>query len=342
MKTLAVCFLVFFFGKAIGYLSDLHFCSNQILSNNVRPNNNLNGTLTIPLISDRNLNYHGEIILGNPGKKFSVVFDTGSADIWVPSVHCESNACKNHNRFDPSLSISFNGYTKDKFSIKYGTGNLAGHIVSDSLKISDVHIPNQLFGISTEQADFFEKMKFDGVFGLAYSSLSMSQKSPPMDKLLESGAIKKKAFSFWFDKLSENGKIGGELIIGGHNEEKHDGKIRYAPVLTKKYWELGLSEVFYRGNKINTSSKSAIIDTGTSLIALPKSDAASINEAIGAEKLKSSNRLFKISCSTYDKEPVYLTLGDVKLRISPENYIYQVKPGYCLSAFTINPSNVSI
>ncbi|OLY85509.1 Cathepsin E-B [Smittium mucronatum] len=297
-------------------------------------------TLTVPLISDRNLNFHGEIVLGLPGEKFNVVFDTGSADIWVPSVHCTSNACNNHNKYDPSSSHSFNGYTNEKFIIKYGTGNLAGHIVSDHLSISGAKIPNQIFGISTEEADFFEKMKFDGVFGLAYSSLSTSQKSPPMDKLLMSGAIKQKVFSFWFDKFSENGKVGGELVLGGYNKDRFLGKISYAPVVTKKYWELSLSNVSHNRKRIDASSSFAIVDTGTSLIALPKNDAFAINSLIGAVKLRNSDRLFKISCETKSKEPLLLSLGDIKLKIEPENYIYKVKPGYCLSAFTVNPSNV--
>ena len=56
--------------------------------------------------------YYGEISLGSPPQTFSVVFDTGSANLWVPSARCKvlDLACLLHNRYSSARSST---YAKD-------------------------------------------------------------------------------------------------------------------------------------------------------------------------------------------------------------------------------------
>ena len=94
------------------------------------------GGTKVALKDFMNAQYFGEIGLGNPPQPFTVVFDTGSANLWVPSAHCKGFiiACLLHRRYTSAKSST---YTRAgaPFSIKYGSGSMSGFTSIDSLSI---------------------------------------------------------------------------------------------------------------------------------------------------------------------------------------------------------------
>lgn len=120
----------------------------------------------IPLTNFMNAQYYGEITIGTPPQTFSVVLDTGSSNLWVPSTHCSSIACWLHRRFDSSKSQSFKA-NGTEFAIQYGSGSLEGIISNDVLGVADLTIKDVDFGESVKEPGItFAVGRFDGIFGL--------------------------------------------------------------------------------------------------------------------------------------------------------------------------------
>jgi len=82
---------------------------------------------SLPLTNYMDAQYYGTIEIGTPPQEFTVIFDTGSSNTWVPSKKCHSLACYLHNRYDSSESETHESDTRD-FAIRYGSGAVEGFI----------------------------------------------------------------------------------------------------------------------------------------------------------------------------------------------------------------------
>lgn len=74
-----------------------------------------------------------------------MVFDTGSADFWVPDSSCQSNSfnCDKKKAYDSSKSSTFADVTeggKTQFSIQYGSGPVEGKYSTDTVRIADDYV----------------------------------------------------------------------------------------------------------------------------------------------------------------------------------------------------------
>lgn len=65
---------------------------------------------------------------------FGVVFDTGSSNLWVPSIECDDVACNMHSQYDSSLSST---YQEDGNPIvfAYASGAVAGFTSYDNVEV---------------------------------------------------------------------------------------------------------------------------------------------------------------------------------------------------------------
>jgi len=233
-----------------------------------------------------NAQYYGEIQIGTPGQKFQVIFDTGSSDLWVPGSECGSS-CGNHARYNSALSSTYvpNGTV---FQITYGSGPVNGYDSYDNVNVGNLVIQKQEFAQVTNASGLgkaYSQGKFDGILGLAWSSISQIGPPTVFQNLWNQKLIPKNEFSFYLQS-SEN--QDGELLFGGVDSNYYTGDIFYVPLTSKTYWEISLS-----GLTIGTSNKNyvtddtnkAIVDSGTSLLTGPSDAVKQIADALGAREI---------------------------------------------------------
>nr|XP_051687444.1 napsin-A [Oryctolagus cuniculus] len=291
----------------------------------------------VALSNYMNAQYFGEIGLGTPPQNFSVVFDTGSSNLWVPSRRCHflSVPCWFHHRFNPKASSSFrpNG---TKFAIQYGTGRLDGILSEDKLTIGGLQGAPVTFGEALwEPSLVFTLAHFDGILGLGFPTLAVEGVRPPLDVLVEQGLLDKPVFSFYLNRDPE-GADGGELVLGGADPAHYTPPLTFVPVTVPAYWQIHMQRVEV-GTQLTLCAQgcAAILDTGTSLITGPTEEIRALHTALGGFPLLAGEYLFQ--CSQIPTlPPVSLLLGGVWFNLTAQDYVIQIARGgvrFCLSGF---------
>ncbi|OBZ86030.1 Saccharopepsin [Choanephora cucurbitarum] len=275
--------------------------------------------------------YYGEIQLGSPPQPFTVVFDTGSSNLWVPSTHCNSIACFLHKRYDSGKSQTFseNG---TEFSIRYGTGSLEGFISEDTLTVGGIKVDGQGFAESVKEPGFtFAFAKFDGIFGLGYDTISVKHTVPPFYHMVNRDLVDEPLFSVWLNSFEEGGENGGELVFGGSDPSHYTGDIVWSDIRRKGYWEITLENVKFGGDYVDLDPVGAAIDTGSSLLVVPTTIADLINHELGAEKNWAGQ--YVLDCGRISELPEFcLTFSGKDFCLSAEDYVLNVQ-NQCISGF---------
>ena len=213
----------FVFGTAIGRYSRFP----------VQTPKAINSEIDEKLTYYRNMYYTGEIYMGTPGQKFTVLFDTGSTDFWLQSKTCAS--CPSlSNRFDPAASSTF-AATNDSFSTGYGSGNASGFSATDTFKIGDKMVKNQTFGVATaiESSDV---IPFDGILGLGFKDTQHVGRKSPLQNMVDQGIIKNNVFAFLMRKDAKQAVVS----IGGYDLTDTIGDILWTPVISDDQWKSAL------------------------------------------------------------------------------------------------------
>merc|ERR1711970_394004 len=146
-------------------------------------------------------------------------------------------------------------------------------------------------------------------------------------------------FAFFLNR-TPNAEDGGELSIGGVDESRYTGDFNWNDVTRQAYWQIKMDKFEVEGKNVTACDGTdagcqVIVDSGTSLLAVPSDLAEAINHAIGAFKFL--NGEYIVPCRHMDTMPnIEFTLNGIVYTLTPEDYVMKVGAGgqeQCISGF---------
>ena len=241
--------------------------------------------------------YTGPISIGTPSQQFdNIVFDTGSADLWVLSK--DSNINEDYlSYFTQTASTTYTSISDSSWNIAYGTGSASGIAGKDTIIIAGLTAQSQIFAQATNVEDMaisqYEPQ--DGICGFARQDASTLNGQTIMQTLINNEENKNGKFAFYLSKHSDS---GSKLIIGDdvYNQNYYQSdQLQIFDVNDNIDYEIkGLWSIHFQSIKqngyhlISTSTStsediddlndndnnyiSAIFDTGTTYIGVPSTN----------------------------------------------------------------------
>lgn len=291
--------------------------------------------------------YSGRVSLGGPAsQEFSVVFDTGSGHVVLPSSSCDAATCLAHRRYNLSESpkawqINADGEAVpedelcDQATIGFGTGTVTGEFVHESVclgpgrkeavgglkrangdKKNDAPCATMSVVVAVEMsAQPFESFKFDGIFGLSLDSLALSSQFSFFSNFAE----QPKTLPHFGFFLSD-GRHGeqSEIAVGGHNSARVMGPLNWAPVTKPKlgFWQIKIRAVRIGGVELAECKKggcSGVLDTGTSHLGIPSHQINTVTQLMTKD--------VGDACNLAAAPKVSIDINDFTITLGPEDYM---------------------
>lgn len=298
---------------------------------------NITSSAFIPLRSPSRMGFHGKLGIGTPVQHFNVLFDTGSAEFWVPSISCNVAQCRTRNQFDrrDSSTFAFSGY--ERFEIKYIKGNLQGDVGIDTVSVGKDQLIDHPFGLADYIAPkSFEEADFDGICGLCASHYSKIRGPTFIEHLKAEGIIEEQIFSFYFESLTK-----GVLTLGYYDEKYYSGELKWLDTVRygRNQWEVRLGAFMISKDELEVGRSKAILDSGSNMILMPNEHFNELAYSLNARRRM--NHLWEVDCSNRSRLPsISFTLDGIEFTMSPSDYTIMDEDRRCV--LSIVPYNGSV
>lgn len=304
--------------------------------------------------------YFGTISVGAPKKQqFSVVFDTGSGHVIVPSQSCVSETCSIHRRYvreesEVAVDVDYDGThvkpgaPRDQITVAFGTGEVTGQFVHDQLCLGwgdegklvteggvaapeeEQQRPNCVelrIVTATEMThEPFHAFAFDGVLGLGLSDLALAPEFSFFGMLAAQRRLLRPSFGVF---LADSDEEVSEISFGGHSPDLVRGGLRWAPVALPElgYWMVSITRLRIGNRTVDFCEDGecrAVVDTGTSLLAVPKDFADDLQEQLSSTLIDPEPaENGDVECRNAKGELLHFEVGGLTLTLEPGDYARQ-------------------
>ncbi|CAE7672040.1 Ctse [Symbiodinium pilosum] len=246
------------------------------------------------------LQYYGEVHVGTPPQRFTVIFDTGSGQLMLPSARCSSQACRKHQTFavqrsstaipvgwaDQPLQKANGDFDRDTTVVSFAAGDAVGQFVRDKVCLGTACAFADFVEMTEESKEPFAAAEWDGVLGLAQSLNENTEFNVAQNLLkggLYDGTMKKPVFSVYLGRKVED---EAEITFGDYHDSRMSSALHWINVSKEGYWQFQFDDITVDGKTTGLCAKhaekrcQAVLDTGSSLVMGPREDLDAILELL--------------------------------------------------------------
>lgn len=323
----------------------------------------------IGLEHSQDLYYAATLEIGTPIQEITVVFDSGSSDLWVmasenpfcvPSdsspnyqnqtydgeIVVPSVDCSNISTYDANLSSTYKSLEIGRFFINYSDETFAdGSWANDKMVIDGTDISGLQFAVAN-----YATAPVGGVLGIGFprrESVKGYDNAPDSfypnfpQVLKNEGLIEAVTYSMF---LNEPNSDTGSILFGAMDPTKFDGVLYTFPMvnvypdivkvpatLTTTLQGLGAqSKKRCKQNTFTTTKFPVLLDSGTSLMSAPQDIVEEMAAFVNAS-YSDSDGIYILECPDADDDTEYVfDFGDIQISV-PLSSLILLPPenGFC-------------
>lgn len=270
-----------------------------------------------------NAQYTVDIGVGTPPQNLSCVMDTGSYELIIASSACQG--CDHHTLFDGVASASFRAKAPEELiTTMFGQGKVVSQAAYETATVGNISVADQsVLLMQLNELRDYDDAVYDGIVGLGVSD--SARRSDSDLSLMAQMGVDEVSICF--------GQFDGEAgrVEFGKVAEEDGLEYTELPVVGDQHWAVDLSSVALRFKDgtvvpirgcdkvegLSSSGCNGIIDSGTSLIAVPTDVLDSLLDQIGDVDPQ---------CAGVDQLPTLeLGLGDLTISIPPQIYVAKME-----------------